>query len=158
MPNPAASPRSPRRVLRLTFAYDGEAITLVEQHFVEMTVPPSHPLAGYEGHAGFWFEVRDRAGTPVYRRILHNPIPAYHEVHAPGASPRHIAAAEQRGVFEILVPASWAGATLLVFATPQPQATPIGKIAAERARSLGPRVGTEAAREIARFNLDEVAR
>ena len=153
-----SSPLPHRRVLRLTFAYDGDALTLASKQSVEMTVPPTHPLSGYENQAGFWFEVRDRAGRPVYRRVLHDPMPAYHETHAAGASPTHLAAAARRGVFEILVPAAWEGATLLLFATPQPPVAPIGKIPAERARRGGARVGTDPAREIARFNLDEVAR
>ncbi|MGF6439820.1 hypothetical protein QF001_000573 [Paraburkholderia youngii] len=57
-----------RRILRLIFAYDGDALSLASKHLVEMTLPPSHELCSSEGKAGFWFELRDPHGRPLYRR------------------------------------------------------------------------------------------
>jgi hypothetical protein len=37
--------------------------------------PPSEALeGGFEGRSGFWVEVRDEAGQPVQRELLHDPI------------------------------------------------------------------------------------
>ncbi|MGF6735661.1 hypothetical protein OKW50_007834 [Paraburkholderia youngii] len=144
-----------RHILRLIFAYDGDALSLASKHLVEMTLPPSHELCSSEGKAGFWFELRDPLGRPLYRRIQHDPMPRYREAHAPGATPTHVTAL-RRGVFEILVPAYWEAATLVLLATEHPPVAPFGTIRAERARSGGPRVGTGAAREIARFSLDDI--
>jgi hypothetical protein len=62
--------------LRLTFAYSGDSIRLVASRAVNMRVPPSDPVDGYQGQAGFWVELRDSTGTTIYRRIMHDPIPS----------------------------------------------------------------------------------
>ncbi len=49
--------KSPKAV-RLTFSYQGDQVKLVSQQPVEMTVPPSDSLKGYEDHKGFWAEVK----------------------------------------------------------------------------------------------------
>ena len=143
--------------LRLTFAYSGDSIRLVASRAVDMRVPPSDPVDGYQGQAGFWAELRDSTGRTIYRRIMHNPFPSYHEVHSPrGAPPTHTPVANREGEFEIVVPAPPPGSRIVFFGTPQPPSTPIGEPAQERARTEGPRIGTGPASEIESFPLDQV--
>jgi hypothetical protein len=147
----------PQSALRLTFAYSGDSIRLVASRAVDMLVPPSDPVDGYQGQTGFWAELRDSTGNVIYRRVMHDPISSYHEVHSlPGTPPTHTPVRNREGVFEIVVPALPAGATVVLFGTPHPPSTPIGEFAQERARTAGPRVGTGPASEIARFEMDEV--
>ena len=147
----------PQTALRLTFAYSGDSIRLAASRAVDMRVPPSDPVDGYQGQTGFWAELRDSTGTTVYRLVMHNPIPSYHEVHAPpGTPPTHTPVRNREGTFEIVLPTPPPGSTVVLFGTPHPPSTPIGEFAEERARTGGPRVGTGPASEIARFGMDEV--
>jgi hypothetical protein len=123
-----------------------------------MTVPPSDPVDGYQGQAGFWAELRDATGATIYRRVLHDPIPAYNEVHSPNAQATRTPVRDQAGIFEIVIPSPPPGSRLVLFRTPQPPGSEISDFAGERARTAAPRVGTGEAREFARFDLDEVAR
>jgi hypothetical protein len=125
--------------LRLTFTYDGDSVQLAAGRAVQMIVPPSDPVDGYQGEAGFWAELRDPAGATIFRRVLHDPIQVYQEVHAPAGAPAtRTPRRDMSGVFEV--------------------ATEIGDHAQERTRADGPRVGTGEAREIAQFDLDGVIR
>jgi hypothetical protein len=143
--------------LRLTFPYEGDSVRLAAGRVVAMKAPLSDPVDGYQGQAGFWVEVRDRAGTTIYRWIMHDPMPVYHEVHAqPGSPSTHTPVRSSSGVFEVVVPVSPPGSVVVLFGTPQPAGTPIGDFSRERSRADGPRVGTDPAVEIARFDLDEV--
>lgn len=152
------TPESPPTALRLTFTYDGDSIQLASGRTVEMIVPPTDPVDGYQGQAGFWAELRDTTGATIYRRVLHDPIPVYHEVHSPHAQATRTPVRDQTGAFEIVVPFPPPGSRLVLFRTPQPSGTEIGDFAGERARPAAPRVGTGEAQEFARFELDEVAR
>lgn len=147
----------PQTALRLTFAYSDDSIRLVSSRAVDMRVPPSDPVDGYQGQAGFWAELRDSTGRTIYRRIMHDPIPSYHEVHSPrGAPPTHTPVRNREGAFEIVLPAPPPGSSVVLFGTPHPPSSPIGEFAQERARTEGPRIGTGPAVEIASFGLDQV--
>jgi len=70
-----------------------------------MVLPPTDPLEGLEGQAGFWYELRDAAGSPLYRRIVRNPIQVHIEVHeADTPSPTRRMVDAPQGVFTALVP------------------------------------------------------
>jgi hypothetical protein len=143
--------------LRLTFAYSGDSIRLVASRAVNMRVPPSDPVDGYQGQAGFWVELRDSTGTTIYRRIMHDPIPSYHEVHSPRGAPQaHTPVRNREGAFEIVLPAPPPGSRIVFFGTPQPPSAPIGEFAQETERTEGPRIGTGPATEIVSFDLDQV--
>lgn len=147
----------PQTALRLTFAYSDDSIRLAASRAVDMRVPPSDPVDGYQGQSGFWVELRDSAGKTIYRQVMHDPIPTYHEVPSPpGTPPTHTPVRNREGTFEIVIPAPPPGSTVAFFGTPQPPSTPIGEFPQERARTGGPRVGTGSANEIARFAMDEV--
>ena len=149
---------SPPTALRITFNYDGDSVHLASGRIVEMIAPPSDPIEGYQGQAGFWAEVRDRAGATIYRRVLHDPVPVYHEVHSAHGPTTHTPIRDRTGVFEIVVPVPPPGSHLVLFRTPQPPGIEIGDFAEERARTAVSRVGTGEAQEFARFDLDEVMR
>jgi hypothetical protein len=148
-----SNPEPHSTALRLTFAYEGNAVTLKSTRTIEMKVPPSHATEGYDGQAGFWVEVRDASDKTVYRRILHSPMSGWHEVHSPEGYPTHVPAARRSGEFEVVVPAAGPGASVVLFGSQQPNPVPVGTVEAERARRAEPRVSTEAASEIARFPL-----
>lgn len=144
--------------LRLTFTYDDDSVRLSSRRVVEMTVPPSDSIEGYQGQAGFWAELRDPAGVTIYRRVLHDPIPVYHEVHSAHGPATHTLVQNRAGAFEIVVPVPPPGSRLVLFGTPQPPGIAIGSFAEERARAAVPRVGTGEAQELASFNLDAAPR
>ena len=70
-----------------------------------MLLPPSDPLDGFAGQAGFWYELRDASGKPIYRRIVRNPIQVHIEIHeADSPSPTRRMVDAPQGVFTALVP------------------------------------------------------
>lgn len=144
----------PPTALRLTFTYSDDSLRLAASRPVNMIVPPSDPVDGYQGQAGFWAELRDSTGKTIYRRIMHDPFPSYHEVHSPSASPTHTPVRNREGAFEIVLPVPPQESRIVFFGTPQPPSAPIGEFTQERARAEGPRIGTGPAREIASFGLD----
>lgn len=114
------TPQGPRRALRLIFTYKGAKAKLESQQSVEMIVPPS--LATYEDapQSGFWFELRDAEDRVLYRRAMHDPIPA--EMEAPSGDPARpftrVAVKDPQGTFAILVPALDAAHSVRVCAGP----------------------------------------
>src|SRR5262245_28838415 len=71
--------------LRLEFSFDGERIHLVQHVILEMKAPPpdwdltyGRPRS-FRPRTGFWIELRDATGTPVYRRFLSDPLRQYPE-------------------------------------------------------------------------------
>ncbi len=125
-------------VLRLTFQYEGDRISLVSRQRVDMTLPPSHPLQEPEGQSGFWFTVRDRDERPLYRRVMESPIRVDAEVFSPDPSDniQRVAVARPRGTFVLLVPEVEAAWTLTLHMHP-----------------VEPGAQALRAREIARFTL-----
>lgn len=147
-----ASTQSPKAV-RLTFSYQGDQVKLVSQQPVEMTVPPSDPLKGYEEHKGFWAELKSDQDKTLFRRVLHNPTRNDAEVFSddPEQSISRAPAPKRKGVFVVVVPHTETGHEVtLSRSTGQPdieaQGAPRG-MAAVRSLATGP------ATEIARFKL-----
>jgi hypothetical protein len=145
----AASPRA----VRLTFSYQGDQVKLVSQQPVEMTVPPSDPLKGYEEHKGFWAELKSDQDKTLYRSVLHNPTRNDAEVFSddPEQSISREPAPKRKGVFVVVVPHTEKGHEVtLSRSTGQPdieaEGAPKG-MAAMRSLATGP------ATEIARFKL-----
>jgi len=143
--------------VRLTFEHEADTVRLTRARPVDMKPVPSDALEGYAGHSGFWLEVRDASGKTIYRRVLPNPTPTYHEVHNPNGRSTHVPVQNRRGAFEVVIPAPPAGAVVAIFATPQPPAAPVRDFATEKARAASPRIGTAPAQEIARFSLEGAA-
>lgn len=141
------------RAMRLTFSYQGDQVKLVSQQPVEMTVPPSDPLKGYEEHKGFWAELKSDQDKTLYRRVLHNPTRNDAEVFSddPEQSISRAPAPKRKGVFVVVVPHTEKGHEVtLSRSSGQPdieaQGAPRG-MAAIRSLATGP------ATEIARFKL-----
>ena len=95
-----------RGAIRLIFEYDGDEIRLISRQHVDMLVPPTDALEGYEGQQGFWTEVRDTDGNILHRQILHDPIRRDAEVFSddPAQSITRVPVERPAGVFVVLVP------------------------------------------------------
>ena len=143
---------SPKAV-RLTFSYQGDQVKLISQQPVEMTVPPSDPVKGYEQHKGFWAEVKSKQDKTLFRRVLHNPTRNDAEVFSddPEQSISRAPAPKRKGVFTVVVPKTDKGQDVtLSRSAEQPEVEPEGArkgMAAPRSLATGP------ATEIARFKL-----
>ena len=97
---------SPRSAIRLTFAYDGDDVRLVDRAPVETIVPPGEPEPVAEGATGFWVELRDKAGRTLYRHPFEQPVRLEAEVFPEDQEdlPQHVARTSPRGAFVIVVP------------------------------------------------------
>ena len=135
---PSSAQSEPNRALRLTFSYEGNNVRLVSRQSVEMKIAPSDRTDEYEGHSGFWFELKDANNRTLYRRVMSNPIKTHLE--APSGDPQrpftHVKADKLKGTFVILAPALEGAATLLIFASP-------------------PEAAARSAKEIARIDLKQ---
>jgi hypothetical protein len=147
-----AAAKSPKAV-RLTFSYQGDQVKLLSQQPVEMTVPASDTLKGYEEQKGFWAELKSDKDKTLYRRVLHNPTRNDAEVFSddPEQSISREPAPKRTGVFVVVVPDTEKGHEVtLSRSIGQPdiesEGAPKG-MAAMRSLATGP------ATEIARFKL-----
>lgn len=137
----------------LRFEYDGRTFTEVDRRSEAMKVVASDPTLGYEGHSGFWYEVQNAAGDTLYRRITQDPTFPYREVSSPDGTMKKVSTPEGKRSVEIVVPDIAEGEHVVLFAPKHPVASAIGSVEQERLRQREPRVGTRAAREVARFAL-----
>ena len=150
--SPESSAGSPT-AMRLTFSYQGDQVKLVSQQPVEMTVPPSDPVKGYEEQKGFWAEVKGDQDKTLFRRVLHNPTRNDAEVFSddPEQSISRAPAPKRKGVFVVLVPHTEKSREVtLSRSSGNPNIEAAGAprgMAAMRSLATGP------AREIARFKL-----
>ena len=101
MPTPA-SPHA----LRLTFAYRGTQISLVQSERVAMIVPASLGASAESASSGYSFALLDANGRVIYLRPLHRPIRTDIEAYAPGQGRaiERATLAQQEGRFTVLVP------------------------------------------------------
>lgn len=72
-----------RRAVRLVFEHRGDAITLVSRRRVEMLAPAPQRLVGRPDERGYWVELRDAEGRPLYRRTIGDP--SRRDIEVPGA-------------------------------------------------------------------------
>lgn len=139
----------PRWAFRIVFAYEGFNVRVLSAKRVEIITPPSDPLRGQKGahgreepreQTGFWFELHDANGRPLYRRVLDNPIKF--SVSLLSDDPEHPFTNQMirdpRGDFMLIVPALDQAATLVLFASREREGYP------------------EPAKEIARFDLKSI--
>ncbi|MEP6742241.1 MAG: hypothetical protein ABJB61_07055 [bacterium] len=126
---------------------------LVSQQPVDMTVPASDPLKGYEEHKGFWAEVKNDQDKTLFRRVLHNPtrndIEVFPEDPEEGIS--RLPAPKRKGKFVVVVPDTGKSHEVTLSRSsgaPEIEAEGAPKgMAAMRSLATGP------AEEIARFKL-----
>lgn len=133
--------QTPVRALRLVIEYEGRKFTVAQRHDVQMAVPPSDPVHGYEGQSGFWYELRDAKGKVLYRRIVGKPIGAGVEVHDPERGSRWYDVKQPAGVVVALIPDLPNAESLVLVSSPQ-----------------DPRKGAAAAEPIATIHLSEQRR
>lgn len=129
----------PQPAIRFLFDYEGTEVRLLSRQSMSMLLPPSDPLEGLEGFAGFWYELRDAKGKPLYRRIVRNPIQHLLEVHEEGAaSPRTRLVDLPQGVFTVLVPDLPDAQTLALCSSPFTKAYgPVADLATFPAHASG---------------------
>jgi hypothetical protein len=92
--------------IRLVFAYQGADVQLVDRQPVDQYVPPSDELDDLRGQSGFWYELRDANGAPLYRLSIGNPV-AYETEIVTGDPANPIVRApvpEPSGDFSLVVP------------------------------------------------------
>ncbi len=108
MDTPDASPPrpSPSHTLRVTFAYRGSDIRVVDSRRVEMIAPPVVTRAPEEGQTGYWVQLTDPAGRIVWHRPLASPIAADAEVFSSDRrqSIARVPLPRVEGRFSVLVP------------------------------------------------------
>lgn len=66
---------------RLYFSYEGEKISLLSHKRLKMIPLPSHPIPSDSRQSGFWYELKDKKGKTLYRRVTKNPLPFEIEIH-----------------------------------------------------------------------------
>ena len=126
------------RALRLTFSYSGAKIKLINQESIETRIPPSDELIEHEERSGFWYELKDKDGRTLYRRVLYKPIRYDDEFpsrRGDGKLSRE-KIPNPAGSFVILVPDTPIARTLVMFSSP-----------------FTPEESFKAAKEFARFEL-----
>ena len=94
--------------MRLTFSYAGDDVKLISQQPVDIVVPPSDPLKGFNKQKGFWAELKNAKDKTLYRRVMHNPTRNDAEVFSddPEQSISREPAPKRKGVFVVVVPDS----------------------------------------------------
>jgi hypothetical protein len=92
--------------LRITFAYDGPKLEIIRVQRVAMRAPAAATPPPQENRAGYWLDVRDGDGAPLYYRPIHDPMRRDIESfgNAPGDPMRRHPATSTKGEFEVLVP------------------------------------------------------
>ena len=93
-------------VLRLTFAWRGSQVSLVDAERVAMIAPASVPDGGDASATGYSFALLDASGRTVYRRPLHAPIRIDAEAFSPGRGRaiERVPVAANEGQFTVLAP------------------------------------------------------
>ena len=124
--------------LRLTFTYRGTEIRLTSVARVDMVTLPSDGLRTIEPRSGFWYEMLDEHGNPLYRRVIENPVRMSAEVRSddPDHPLTREVIASPEGLFVLHVPDLKAAQTLAFYSSP-----------------LEPSKALEPARVIAQFDL-----
>lgn len=120
------------RSRRLTFAYDAEGVRL-QRHTDRMKqAPPSQPLDRSPADDAVVAEVRDAAGTAVYRAQINDALPSSAEVFDPDGSIRRERYVPERGMFTVVVPIDRRSDHVVVDAGPAVATEPLDVSSAER--------------------------
>lgn len=100
----ASRPRS--RALRAIFEYKGREVRLASVQSLEMIAPPPQAIFPRSDERGTWFELRDREGQTLYRRVIDNPIREDIEVLTddPSHPLSRVTSEQPEGIFYILAP------------------------------------------------------
>jgi len=125
-----------QRAWRLTFSYDGDEVKLVSRHPVEMVLPPSDAMAGFEREQGSWYELKDTSDRTLYRRVVPQLVPHDVEVFSgdPHRSIERHPVARPTGVFSVLVPDVDEGQAVALFSSDVGSTTRRAQAAGDPAR------------------------
>ena len=101
-----AQPAAYSHTLRVTFAYDGDKLTVASVKRVAMRAPAPATPPPHEGQTGYWLEVCDAQGMLLYHRPLHDPIRQDIEAFGdkPGDPIHRVPVQHPKGEFEVLIP------------------------------------------------------
>ena len=139
--------------LRLTFRVDGDEIELIDQERVAMAVLPSEDLDQVGPRSGFWHELQDQDGTPLYRRTMGDPLPR--QVEVPTGSPEQPLSWREVerpvAVFSVVVPDVPEGRSVVFRASRPESVEDVSRVPPELAMH---RRAFEAG-EVARFELQD---
>jgi len=142
-----------RPALRVTFRVDGEQIEMIDQERVAMVVLPSEDLEQAAPRSGFWHELQDGDGNPLYRRMMGDPLPR--QVEVPTGNPEQPLAWQGverlSGVFSVVVPDVPEGRSVVFLASRPESVEDVSRTAPEL---LLHRRAFEAG-EVARFELQQ---
>jgi hypothetical protein len=96
----------PTHTWRLTFAYEGDDVRLVDRQRVEMVPPPPDADLPDDETSGVRVVLRDTDDRVVYQRAVHDPIRREYEVFPQDANetPTWVPNDNPTGTFEVLVP------------------------------------------------------
>ena len=101
-----APPGEDERALRLIFTFRGEHVELLEAQRVAMFIPVAHPPEDPGPRSGFWVELRDHSGAPVFLEVMHHPMASDWEVFPadPAGEIVRQPVQERSGAFTVVVP------------------------------------------------------
>jgi hypothetical protein len=132
--------------VRLIFAVDGDAVTLISAQDVEMTLPPGDEIDLPQDVRGFWAEVRSADEEVLHRLGVPNPLHPQAEVFTgePDGRPHWEPVEPSPGAFTIVVPSP-------------PEADHVALVESEPAAGEGEEVGPPQRRVVATFPLRSAA-
>ena len=113
----------PARAVRLTFAYEGDQLTLVDRRTLFVIIPPSDDVpSGEEGGPGFWIELRGVEEEVLHRRAMRDPLRQDVEVFSPDPdeSVARVPLDRPSGTFSVLLPAPEAADHVVLFGSSTP--------------------------------------
>jgi hypothetical protein len=100
--------------LRLRFEVDWPQIRLVGRQTLEMRAPPPDVILTEEDArktarkpvlSGYWIELRDGRGRPLYRRVLYDPLGTSLEAPTEDGSWTRVTVEQPSNLFSVVVPA-----------------------------------------------------
>jgi hypothetical protein len=98
---------------RLQFAVDWPRIRLVGRQTLEMRAPPPDVILSEERAprlarkpvlSGYWIELRDGRGRPLYRRVLYDPLGTSLEAPTEDGSWTRVTVEQPSNLFSVVVP------------------------------------------------------
>jgi hypothetical protein len=135
------------KAVRLTFAYEGDNVSVVSRQEVEMIARPSDPVSSREARLGSWIELQGEEETPLYSQVLPEHFTPDVEVFSPepGESIARQPVEVASGVFSVVVPDIEEAKQVAIFSSRVPPEAVPG-VAVSGAEEAGPT-------EMARFPL-----
>jgi len=114
---------SQNRAIRLTLEYKDQQFRVRERHFLNKRAQSSDPILDKEKdkpRSGFWIDLRDANERPIYRQVLHNPVPVSVEIHTDDKNNpiRREVNPNPEAVFGVLIPDLPNAESLVIVSSP----------------------------------------